>query len=304
LYRSYWHYRFSKNRNGDHTACYYTARQNPGAGIGHQMSNWLAGYWFARQFGLKFAHVPFPDREWEDFLGFGDNEERVKDLVKSGYRIRRLPLFEEHNPDETELIKAIIRSYSGKRVVFIAELDQFHRDLYSVMDDIRHKFHNAKARQSDRLIYSKEDFNIAVHVRRGDIVAGALAGDEGMLMRWQDNDYFVNVLSQILKIIHTGRHIVIHLFSQGKIDDFREFGRFENMQFHLDMNPLDSFLHMVHADLLVTGKSSFSYKPALLNKGIKLCPRDFWHGYPDDPQWILAESNGLFDANRLKSINL
>ena len=49
---------------------YFAAMPNPGAGIGHQIANWIAGLWFAEQFGLKFAHIPFSDVKWEEFLGF------------------------------------------------------------------------------------------------------------------------------------------------------------------------------------------------------------------------------------------
>jgi hypothetical protein len=48
------------------------------------------------------------------------------------------------------------------------------------------------------------------------------------------------------------------------------------------------------ADLLITSKSSFSYKPALLSKGLKVCPKDFWHGYPDTSDWILVDEKGSF----------
>src|ERR1017187_6577029 len=86
LYKSYWHYLFNKNTGNRNTTCYYTAMPNPGAGIGHQMANWIAGYWFAKQFNLKFAHSPFSTKEWEEFLGLGINEVKVKDLKKQGYR--------------------------------------------------------------------------------------------------------------------------------------------------------------------------------------------------------------------------
>jgi hypothetical protein len=59
---------------------------------------------------------------------------------------------------------------------------------------------------------------------------------------------------------------------------------------------------MVYADLLITSKSSFSYKPALLNKGIKLCPKKFWHDYPSMEDWVLADENGNFDLKKLESV--
>ena len=53
-----------------------------------------------------------------------------------------------------------------------------------------------------------------------------------------------------------------------------------------------SFLHMVYADVLITSKSSFSYKPALLNTGIKVSPKQFWHSYPKTTDWLLADEDG------------
>jgi hypothetical protein len=75
---------------------YFTAVPNRGAGIGHQMANWIAGYWFAKKFKLKFAHIPFSQDSWERFLGFGENECLVVDLLKNeNYKLVRLPKFNE-----------------------------------------------------------------------------------------------------------------------------------------------------------------------------------------------------------------
>ena len=49
---------------------------------------------------------------------------------------------------------------------------------------------------------------------------------------------------------------------------------------------------MVYADCLITSKSSFSYKPALLSDGIKISPINFWHGYPKTSDWLLASDEG------------
>ncbi|KAA6303728.1 MAG: hypothetical protein EZS26_000279 [Candidatus Ordinivivax streblomastigis] len=298
LYRSYWHYKLCSSTKTTNTTCYYAARPNSGAGIGHQLANWIAGYWFAKQFGLKFAHLPFSNQKWEDFLGFGEGEQPIKELVNTGYKLRKLPLFNEYNSQEVVRIKAIIQSYAGKKIVFLAEQDQFYRDQFGVMDDIKHKFHHAKSRTKDKLIYSKENFNIAIHVRRGDIVVGQQSKNPNLLMRWQNNNYFTKVLTTALEKLKTNKPVSIYLFSQGEIEDFQDFKHFQNMHFCLDMDAQDSFLHLVYADLLITSKSSFSYKPALLSDGIKICPADFWHGYPDDKNWILVENDETFDAHR------
>lgn len=297
LYLSYWHYLLYNKKNADSNTCYYAARPNPGAGIGHQMANWIAGLWYARQFGLKFAYLPFSTKQWDDFLGFGEGETTVAELKHKGYKTRRLPLFDENNKKEVELNKNIIQSYAGRKVIFIAEQDQFYRVQYGVMDDLKRKFYSAPARKNDHLIYSKDNFNIAIHVRRGDIMADP--SNPNLAMRYLSNDYFEKVLRRVVDNIHTSKPVHIYFFSQGTPVDYPEFKTFKNLHWCLDMDAQDSFLHFVYADLLITSKSSFSYKPALLNNGIKVCPKNFWHGYPDSKDWILCENDGTFDIEKL-----
>ena len=107
------------------------------------------------------------------------------------------------------------------------------------------------------------------------------------------------MLFNVLKAIETEKPIVIYLFSQGVESDFEDFKQFSNLHFCLESSAQDSFLHMVNADLLITSKSSFSYKPALLNKGVKVCPKNFWHAYPESYDWILADENGNFEGKIL-----
>ena len=300
---SYWHARFHrKTSGGGRERLYLGARPNPGAGIGHQMANWIAGYWWAKQFGLKFAHSPFPSPAWERFLGFGEHEATVRQLSSGqGYEVVEIPPFTESSKQERELIENIISSYQGRKVVFLFGRDQPYRDQIGVIDDLQKKFHQAPARQDDKLVFTKDRFNIAVHVRRGDIVAGQKTGNANHQMRWQDNEYFRKVLGNVLAALVTDKPIAIYLFSQGLPEDFSDFGDFENIRLCLDMGAQDSFLHMVFADLLITSKSSFSYKPALLSKGIRVCPRDFWHVYPDDREWIMAESDGTIGVNTIQA---
>lgn len=293
LYPSYWHYLLNKKIEDNETdGFYYSARPNPGAGIGHQMANWNAGYWWSKQFGLKFAHLPFSTKQWDEFLGFGNGEVQVQVLKTKGYKVRRLALFQENNSDEIQLQKKIISSYSGQKVVFIAEQDQGYKDQYGIMEDIQRKFYASPSRKNDHLVYSEDHFNIAIHARRGDIMANP--NNPNLAMRFLSNDYFYNVLTQVLGIIKTDKEVHIYFFSQGTPDDFPEFKEFKNLHWCFDMPAQQSFLHMVYADLLITSKSSFSYKPALLNRGIKVCPKDFWHGYPDSDDWVLCDNDGNF----------
>ena len=292
-YPSYWHSLLvQKNEETNKGELYFSARPNPGAGIGHQMANWIAGYWFAKLFGLHYAHIPFSSERWEKFLGFYQGEKSVLDLKHTGYRIVRLQMFNEYDQKECERIKKIISSYSGQKVVFLAEQDQFYHDQFGVMEEIQEKFYSAPARSTDRLIFDKGCFNIALHVRRGDIMESISESNSNVAMRYQGNRYFLQALKTALEYLKDKENIQIYLFSQGKESDFPEFAEISNLHFCLDMGAQDSFLHMVYADALITSKSSFSYKPALLNRGIKFCPANFWHGYPQKEDWILLDEDG------------
>lgn len=295
FYRSYRH---SLKHAGDGSCVnFIAARPNPGAGIGHQMANWMAGFHLAKLFGLQFANIPFTrfhhpgvPTAWNDLLGFGIGEAQYKDLLRQGYKKVLLPQFDELDKDQLAVIKRIIDSYSDQKVVFLCEQDQFYRDLHTLIPDLQRKFYSAPAREKDELVYGRENFNIAIHVRRGDIMADPQ--NESLKQRYLSNDYFDRVLMQVLERVKTDKPIHIYFFSQGKSEDYPEFSKYENLHWCMDMRATDSFLHMVYADLLITSKSSFSYKPALLNRGIKVCPKNFWHGYPEAEDWIMVDDNG------------
>ena len=92
-----------------------------------------------------------------------------------------------------------------------------------------------------------------------------------LAMRYLSNDYYEKALRQVIGSIKIDKPIHIYIFSQGIPEDYPEFAHYKNIHWYLDMSAQDSFLHMVYADLLITSKSSFSYKPALLSNGIKVC---------------------------------
>lgn len=298
----------NKQKNEDN---FLASVPNPGAGIGHQIANWMAGYYYAKVFGLKFAHIPFSSEhqplipsQWERFLGFGEGETTMVQLKVQGYKTVRIPLFNGNDEWQMNAIHNIIASYADRKVVFLCEQDQFLRDLQLLIPDLQHKFYSAPARKDDKLQYNNDYFNIAVHVRRTVIIDGKTIEEtpEVRAQRWLSNDYYENVLKTVLENIKPKKPIAIWLFSTGKAEEFKDFAKYGEVHFSNDMDEYQSFAHLVFADLLITSKSSFSYKPALMNRGIKVCPRNFWHGYPDAPDWILCDNEGLFDIDKLKAL--
>lgn len=304
VYPSYWNYIFYRKVDNPKTMdFYFAARPNPGAGIGHQMANWIAGLWWSKQFGFKFAHINFSTDKWEKFLGFGEGEKSVFELKKEGWKIRRIPLFNENVPETINIVKQIISSYSGKKVIFLCEQDQFYKNQYGVLEEIQQKFYHAQARKNDHIVYDQNNLNIAIHVRRGDIMKDP--SSPNLVMRYLSNDYFEKVLEQVYLCFNKNKNkpIQIYFFSQGCPEDYPKFTKYPNLHWCLDMEAQECFLHMVYADILITSKSSFSYKPALLNRGIKVCPKNFWHGYPNASDWVLCENDGIITEKEISKLH-
>tara|TARA_R110002126_G_scaffold286935_3_gene439238 strand:- start:14535 stop:15539 length:1005 start_codon:yes stop_codon:yes gene_type:complete len=305
IFKSYWNYRFFKNNKTSDTQNYITAIPNFYAGIGHQLANWNAGYWFSKQFELKYAHIPFSTKKWEEFLGFGENEMSFEELTRRmNYKTVRLPLFDETDAEKVLIIKGILNSYGSQNILFVLAQDQFYFEQFGVKEFIKNKFVNAASRQYDDLKYKSDNFNIAIHVRRTVIIDSKVIfeDEEVRKKRWLSNDYYERVLLRVLENLQSKKTIVIHIFSTAKADEFLEFSKYGEVVFCNDFNEYESFLHLVKADLLITSKSSFSYKPALISDGIKVCPENFWHGYPKDKDWILADNEGNFDVKLLKEL--
>lgn len=265
---------------------YITQIINEGAGIGHQISNYNAGLHYSQLFGLKHAYIPFKNKDWDRFLGFGQGEKTVEELKKQGYKVKRLPYFSED--EDYELIRSIIESYNGKKIILRTELDQFYQKQYETIPHLKKKFEAAEARKEDKLIYDSNETNIAIHIRRGDINIGQETGDVALTKRWLDMEYYVKVMNYITEKISYDKPLHIYIFSQDK-DDYSVFEKYGKVTTCIDMSAKDSFLHMVRADILVISKSSFSYKPALLADGIRICPEGFWHDYPDNDKWIVMK---------------
>lgn len=276
---------------------YITQVPNEGAGIGHQLANYIGGVHYAELFHVNFAYPGFKDAKWESFFGFDEGEKSIRELKKAGYKLLRLPYFDEEK--DADLIRKIIASYEGQKVILQTELDQFYQKQYEVIPYIKKKFESASARKKEVFPFDRTKTNIAVHLRRGDIVKGQSTGEVGLTKRWLSTEYFLNATKSSIKLLcEKGvkkEDIVIHIFSQGKDSDYQAFEKLGVVEYHLDENPIDSFLKMVRSDLLIISKSSFSYKPALLADGIRVCPREFWHGYPEDEKWMITKEDGSID---------
>ena len=304
LYKSYWHMLFSSSKKTSDNK-FLSARPNPGAGIGHQISNWISGYTLAKSWNIKYACIPFSyinnpfvANTWNELLGFSDGEVKIDSLIRSGYKVVLLPLFDENNEKEITVIKKIIDSYQGRKI-FLLEQDQKIANDTLCMDDLNKKYRKG---HKPSPLYDKKIINIAIHVRRGDIVQTGKKRNDNLTMRWLDDGYYIKIIDILIELLKSHNY-KIYLFSQGKDSDFACFLKYEKLKLCLDISAQETFKLLTDADVLVMSKSGFSYQAAKLNQnGLLIYPYGFWHNVFDASRTVVPDENGNIDILKMQKM--
>ena len=289
-YPSYWRARWSNSWPGDHVGLpagqdsrFLTPTPNVGAGMGHQVVTWCAGWVLADVLGLRFAHTPVAE-PWESHLNLAAGEVSARDL-RATARTVRLPLVKyESSPvcevDHAELARVAASYKSDPAIVFRLALDQARYDVTSAGRALMEKYWLGRRRKAP-----STQLRIAVHVRRGDVAAMREAGHEQWVKRWLDLSYFEAVLSSIDAVVGPRARQVV-LVSEGDPSDFSTLVRSFGAELVLGGDPTAAFDRLVDSDVLVASPSGFSFIAGLVSQAITLFPAQWWHAIPDEPRWI------------------
>jgi hypothetical protein len=162
-----------------------------------------------------------------------------------------------------------------------------------------------------------DTFRIAIHVRRGEEYA--IASD-----RMLPNSYYITATMRIVGALkQLGIPFVCDLYTEmaskpfvvtaqspginglahpvviePKMNRIEDFDVIPNLRKHINGDPIDALKGMATADALLVSRSTFSWLPALLSKGIIL-----YHPYlyrtPKD--WMATDNNGNFSSARLST---
>jgi hypothetical protein len=290
---------------------YIAGFPNLGAGIGHQLVNWNSTLILSRKYNLQFVHTSL-EKAWEDFLGFGGGEIQYSSLVKEeSIQVVNLPRIHstgdivnfntvlKEDPAGDKVFDGIINlAYLKSNVLFCLQGDQKLYDQTVTADYLRDKYWNQRSKNPMKSSFDCTRVNIAVHVRRGDVVQWKKDKVGNYQARYVDNLYFINILKQIMKTLQ-GKPISIHLYSQGELAQFSDFKVFTEMIFHIDEDVFQTFHDMVCSDILVMSPSDFSYMAGIISKGTKIAKFPFWHHIPENYEWIHANNHGEFNSNTL-----
>lgn len=142
---------------------------------------------------------------------------------------------------------------------------------------------------------------VAVHVRRGDVLASAATAARRLL----PNAYFARICKLLQRIffelrvadyvfeIHTERATRNVTVAKGltlapRENELAELEALKSAQLFVNADPVDAFMSMATADILVLSHSSFSYLAGMLHDpgaGLVIY-HPFWH--EPRPDWFIA----------------
>jgi len=279
----------------------YLARFNRKDGLGAVVHSKLIARALANYFGMTYVdmsvesmeHQPADSSQEEHgkfgdrFFGIGEGQlpfSAVSDTV----RIHHVEHLKDlsHEPGTLNVLSTEKRNWKRKlfrrrRRIRPLETREVERQLAEIAtdlktpgdifipikDQVREVYDRGPARDM-KTDYASDRLDIAVHVRRGDVVA------KKQWLRFKPNSYYLNIIQQLERILGDQPHR-FHVFSQTKpkpslLDE--DFTPFEELGccMHLDEDMFESINHLVQADILVASKSSFSFLPSVLSHGVVL----------------------------------
>lgn len=262
-------------------------------GAGSQIMAKLSAMALARHCGVTYVHAPFRvmahaegmtpvawAKTWENLFHLGHGELADEDcelprIMIEDYIINRKLWREPYLIVSTEY-----KSFT----------DEHPESLAEIAREIRAKY-QASAEDVSR---NPGQFTVRAHLRRGDVSAA----NPKTAHRAPNMVAFIRTLRHVQQVLtDSGIDARYVIYSQGNmqgLEHLQELG----CEFELNLPAIDTFKAFVDADVLIMGRSSFSYVAALFNEG--LCIYEPLER-PPVPGWLLRDSNGNVDRAALES---
>ena len=235
------------------------------------------------------------------------SREEVEQRIRRGeIKLIELPAFEIHIPSNEQnddliykVIDDFIQSHPEPNTAFRISNNRFGDYEYaSTRDWFLNAYSEARKHHPISLTFDPNKLNIAVHIRRGDLLPGRQFSD--LSSRMLPDAWYLEILNTIIHNTH--KDLAIHIFSEGKDGKYHsESGapfswkaHFENTSHaiheHIDSDFKSTFHHLLNADILIGSKSGMSHLAGMLSKQTKIMPK-MWHSYRGANQLLEVSSS-------------
>ena len=228
----------------------YITRTKKKDGFGSQLSQQIGIWKCANQKKnknkIKYVHRPILknwrmenkyNEKFDDFINLKKDEWDIKDF------------------DETQLEPITVgnNKYCKGNILDDNKLDYILLKKYNLT-------------KKPDLPYYKNRFNIAIHIRRGDVSENKNnSWDKNKLKsRYTPNSVYVKCIKDLRKK-YKNKNPTFHIFSEGEKKDFKELNS-KDVILHLNKDIIETFHAFVKADLLVKSNSTFSGIARIYNK--------------------------------------
>lgn len=291
--------------------------EKAGGRQGHKFKDAVSALVVAELFGFTYV---YPEYASLDFFNFSEDSILRRDLPLTIKEITiEGPYWQGVSYDQlcTTLNKVLDEDRREDQLLVLKnsyrvqlfQLHQWHenglisKDLYSsITEKLRVLFRRRNSRNG--LYYDPANINIAIHVRRGDIIRkkNKTPLSQHYAFPIEVYDLLISQLRNCFKEYATDIHVYTELHNA---DDVAEHCRDKphiklhrggREEFHQD------FLHMVYSDVLVVSNSSMSQIAGYLSDGVKLySPNKQYCGLPED-EFLTFDTGGISEAALLGAV--
>jgi hypothetical protein len=281
------------------TLCIQFKNHTEGAGsiYQHLIGCWIISkltnshYFHIRPTRIHHAEVSTTENNWEQIFHFLQNDSVSDKVSQKPFRISNLTDINQIQEDGLYQFEFTIRALDHSFKAFDT----------TVKDTLREQFASYIQYKPEKLLWNrnKKCIKIALHLRNSN-KNDALFGKntlpwEVFTMNYNNSNqnhrfykwFYVNLLKKIHHILEKKNcSYETHIFSQGDMKDFESFQEVNGIV-HLDeVHSVDAFWHFCMCDILILGKSSFSYLASLLNPNVKVIRNGFRHQLPSETIFI------------------
>jgi hypothetical protein len=107
---------------------------------------------------------------------------------------------------------------------------------------------------------------------------------DGRSFRFLPNSHYIKIIKKIKEVVPESK---ITVFSESNFEDSNEEFLSLGCEFQINTDIGEAWKKMILSDIFIMSKSSFSYTPAIFNRGTVIYT-DFWHKELD--HWLNASN--------------